>query len=354
MFWRFSGHSRATFVPPSVAPFPVFLLLFQFDLMFDQAVIVSLERWLHRFAFRILALTGLLSALAAAGCSELAQKERELTFRVAPGIASWYSGLPEGVVESRLPVKAGGKLQHLHTWWWPSKDPNSLALLYLHGVRWNLTGQAFRIEQLHEFGFSVLAVDYRGFGQSDGDMPSEKTVYEDARLAWQRLIELQPNPAKRFIYGHSLGGAVAIDLAAQLSAANASPLTKDSEAAAGLIVESSFTTLADTAKSLTYPWLPLQWVMSQKFNSVEKITKVDVPILVVHGTGDKFIPSRFSEELFAAAPQRKRLLLIPGATHNNSMRLGAAAYRQAFQDLFGIKSDVAPKLAMKNIRKTKP
>jgi alpha-beta hydrolase superfamily lysophospholipase len=88
------------------------------------------------------------------------------------------------------------------------------AILYLHGVRWNLTGQAFRIEQLRAMGYSVLAIDYRGFGQSRGDLPSEASVYEDARAAWERFTAMQPDAGKRLIYGHSLGGAVAIDLAA--------------------------------------------------------------------------------------------------------------------------------------------
>jgi alpha-beta hydrolase superfamily lysophospholipase len=274
------------------------------------------------------------TALAVAGCSQLAQKERELTFRVAPGTASWYSGLPEGVVESNLSVANNGKTEHIHTWWWPADKPNAPAVLYLHGARWNLTGQAFRIEQLHDFGFSVLAIDYRGFGKSDGDVPSEKTVYEDAHIAWQRLTQLQPDPAKRFIYGHSLGGAIAIDLAASLSAASTSG-GSSLAAAQGLIVESSFTTLADIAKSLTYPWLPLQLLLSQKFDSINKIARVEMPVLIVHGTHDRYVPSRFSQKLFDAAPKHKRLLLVQDGTHNNSMRVGESAYRQAFRDLFG-------------------
>ena len=114
-------------------------------------------------------------------------------------------------------VEADGKPQRIHAWWWPAVAKDAPAVLYLHGTRWNLTGQTSRIDQLHAFGFSVLAIDYRGFGKSDGDLPSEQTVYEDARVAWNRLTELQPDASKRFIYGHSLGGAVAIDLAARLS-----------------------------------------------------------------------------------------------------------------------------------------
>jgi alpha-beta hydrolase superfamily lysophospholipase len=304
--------------------------------MLNQSFISSLTRWLRRSGVRFLMAFSLASVLSVVGCSQLAQKERELTFNIVAGTASWYSGLPEGVVESNLPVVANGKTQHIHTWWWPAEKPNAPAVLYLHGARWNLTGQVFRIEQLHDFGFSVLAIDYRGFGQSDGDVPSEKTVYEDAHIAWKRLTQLQPDPNKRFIYGHSLGGAIAIDLAASLSDALKQPGKPIAATSVhGLIVESSFTTLADIAKSLTYPWLPLQLLLSQKFDSVDKIAQVHMPVLIVHGTDDRYVPSRFSQKLFDAAPEKKRLLLVKGGTHNNSMRVGESAYRHAFKDLFG-------------------
>jgi alpha-beta hydrolase superfamily lysophospholipase len=278
---------------------------------------------------RLFVIVALTASMAVAGCSHLAQKERELLFRVVAGNASWYSGLPEGVHESHLTVASDGKSERVHTWWWPADKPDAPAVLYLHGSRWNLTGQLFRIEQLRDFGFSVLAIDYRGFGQSDGDLPSEQTVYEDAGVAWERLKQLQPDPARRFIYGHSLGGAVAIDLAARLGAGPAGAT------AHGLIVESSFTSLADIARALSYPWLPLVLVLSQKFDSVDKIASVRMPVLIVHGTNDRYVPARFSQQLFDVAPAHKRLLLVEGGTHNNSMRVGGAAYRQAFAELFG-------------------
>jgi alpha-beta hydrolase superfamily lysophospholipase len=300
-------------------------------------------QFIRRRGIAIAATSSLISVLAAAGCGQLAHKERELTFRVEPGTASWYSGLPDGVVESNLTVEADGKSQNLHTWWWPADKPNAPAVLYLHGARWNLTGQLFRIQQLHDFGFSVLAVDYRGFGKSDGDLPSERTVYEDAQIAWQHLASLQPDADRRFIYGHSLGGAVAIDLAAHLNrsagASKSAQLTQPP--AKGLIVESSFTSLADIARSLTYPWLPLQLLLSQKFDSVGKIARVDMPVLIVHGSNDRYVPSRFSEKLYEAAGGKKKLILVDGATHNNSMRLGATEYRQAFKELFGLVPDPA-------------
>lgn len=278
--------------------------------------------------------------LVGAGCSQLAEKERELTFRVVPGNASWFGGLPTGVQESDLPVAADGKTQHIHAWWWPAAAQDAPAVLYLHGSRWNLTGQGFRIEELHNFGFSVLAIDYRGFGKSDGKLPSEETVYEDARVAWKRLSELQPDPSRRLIYGHSLGGAVAIDLAAWLS--EQARAESNGVPAHGLIVESSFTTLADIAQALTYPWLPVRLILTQKFDSLAKIRAVSMPVLIVHGGDDRYVPSRFSEELYAAAPEPKRLLVVDGATHNNCMRVGSAQYAAALRQLFGIKTVLAP------------
>lgn len=301
-------------------------------------------QFIRRRAVSIAAASSLISVLAAAGCGQLAHKERELTFRVEPGTASWYSGLPDGVVESNLVVQADGKDQNLHTWWWPAEKPDAPAVLYLHGARWNLTGQLFRIQQLHDFGFSVLAVDYRGFGKSDGELPSERTVYEDAQVAWKHLASLQPDAGKRFIYGHSLGGAIAIDLAAHLHGSDddkGKAVKSVQPAAKGLIVESSFTSLADIARSLTYPWLPLQLLLSQKFDSVGKISRVGMPVLIVHGSSDRYVPSRFSEKLYEAAGGKKKLILVEGGTHNNSMRLGATEYRQAFKELFGLAPDPA-------------
>lgn len=289
------------------------------------------KRWLCAAS-----LVGLWCVLAASGCSQLAHKERELTFRIASGTASWYSGLPDGVEESVLPITKNGKTENVHTWWWPAEKPDAPALLYLHGSRWNLTGQVNRIRQLRDFGFSVLAIDYRGFGKSDGGLPSEETVYEDAWMAWEKLTQLQGDPGRRYIYGHSLGGAVAINLAAALSKASRETNAASGAAPAhGLIVESSFTSLADVAKSLTYPWLPLQLILSQKFNSIDKISQITMPVLLVHGTNDDYVPARFSQMLFDAAAQRKKLLMVEGANHNNSMRVGEPAYREAFTDLFG-------------------
>jgi uncharacterized protein len=274
-----------------------------------------------------------LVGLGAVGCVSLQQHERELTFRVVRSTPSWFTGMPANVQELDLPVAAADATQQVHAWWWPAEDSAAPAVLYLHGSRWDLTGQLFRIEQLHDLGFSVLAIDYRGFGKSSGDLPSETMAYEDAQVGWARLVALQSDPARRFIYGHSLGGAVAIDLASGL--ATRTPPGAPAPAR-GLIVESSFTTLADIARSLTVSWLPVDLLLSQKFDSLEKIRNVHMPLLIVHGADDRMVPSRFSRALYDAAHEPKKLLIVEGATHNNSMRLGRVAYRQALHDMFGL------------------
>ena len=267
-------------------------------------------------------------------CAVLEHTERKLLFRIEPGTAGWYRGLPGDVQEFDIKPASFKAGQNLHAWWWPAARRDAPAILYLHGVRWNLTGQAFRIEQLRAMGYSVLAIDYRGFGQSHGELPSEASVYEDARAAWERFTAMQPDAGKRLIYGHSLGGAVAIDLAADLAA----QAKKDDVAlpVRGLVIESTFTSLGDAVaevadNNLPINWLPVRWLLSQKFDSIDKI--VDMPLLVVHGLADPFMPSRFSQQLFNAANEPKRLLLIPGGTHNNSMSLGGRQYRQALDSL---------------------
>jgi fermentation-respiration switch protein FrsA (DUF1100 family) len=266
-------------------------------------------------------------ALLASGCIALEQRERELVFRPTREVAGWYSGIPAGVQDVFLPVGEGADRQSIHGWWWPDDNPKAPIVFYLHGARWNLTGHLNRIAQLRRFGFSVFAIDYRGFGRSDGDLPSEATVYEDARIGWRWLVAREPDASRRLIYGHSLGGPVAVDLAAQLP--------NEGAAARGLIIESSFTSLADMASEMSNGWLPVG-LLTQKFDAVGKIAQIRMPVLVVHGAGDRYVPARFSEALYAAAPAPKKLLLVPNGSHNNSMWMGDADYRRALDELFGL------------------
>lgn len=282
------------------------------------------------WAIAVLALAGLL----ATGCASLEEKEREWTFRVVKSDAGWYGGAPASVQDVYLPVgdKPG---QRIHAWWWPAADPDAPVVYYLHGVRWNLTGHVRRMQQLRDYGFAVFAIDYRGFGKSDGELPSEAMTYEDAAAGWAWVAQQQPDPTRRFIYGHSLGGAVAIDLAARLAREH-----PQAPQARGLIVESTFTSLPDIAAELSWSWLPTRLFMSMRYDSIDKVRTIDVPVLFVHGTGDRYVPARFSQALYDACAAPKRLLLIENGGHNNAMWVGGEQYQRAFAEFFAMAAAV--------------
>jgi alpha-beta hydrolase superfamily lysophospholipase len=249
--------------------------------------------------FGILAIPG--------GCSWIDVKQREFIFRPVKDDWRGYSGNAEGAT-IRIPVGANGDT--LSAWWLPAPTAGAPALLYLHGARWNLTGSSSRIARYRQLGFSILAIDYRGFGKSSGDVPSEEMAYEDAQAAWQQLQQLAPD-ARRYVYGHSLGGAVAIEVA------------RNNPAVAGLILEATFTSIRDMAHQYAWGWLPIDWVLTQRFDSLEKIADVKAPTLFIHGRADRFVPPTMSEQLFAAAKAPKQLLLIDGAGHSNIAWSGA-------------------------------
>jgi alpha/beta superfamily hydrolase len=163
-----------------------------------------------------------------------------------------------------------GSAARLHALWMPSSDARAPLLLFLHGARWNVTGSSPRIRRLQAMGFSVLAVDYRGFGKSSPALPSQASAAEDARAAWDWLGR-QAAGRPRYIFGHSLGGAVAIDLASSV---------KDES---GVLVESTFTSIPDVFDSMRWGWLPVNWLITQRFNSVDTVADIGSPLLVVHG-----------------------------------------------------------------------
>src|SRR5690606_832417 len=147
-------------------------------------------------------------------------------------------------------------------------------VLYLHGARWNLHGSVFRMEAWMQMGFSVLAIDYRGFGDSTSVLPSEESAYQDSLAALHELARRQPDPARRFVYGHSLGGAIAIDLAARA----------DDVSVAGIVVESSFTSIRDMLTTTRWGDLPgASLLITQRFASNRKLAAITQPLLIIHG-----------------------------------------------------------------------
>ena len=269
-------------------------------------------------------LATLLSALSS-GCAWLDAKQRQMIFNPTAEIAGTPEDFNLQYEEVWVPVTAkttaGHAIEHLHGWWIPAGSPHAPAMLFLHGNGWNIGDSAYNTARLQRMGFSILAIDYRGFGRSEGGFPSESQVYEDAEAAWSYLKTREPDVRKRYIYGHSLGGAVAIDLAVK------------SPDAAGLIVESSFTSMPDMGRRGAWlQHLPLDWLITQRFDSLAKIGKLTVPVLFIHGTADDIIPMEMSKRLYAAAPQPKRLVLIPDAGHSSIAVVGLAQYRRAVQE----------------------
>ena len=260
----------------------------------------------------------LLALALLGGCAVLESKQSEWIFRPVRDNWRGYQGLPAGTEEVWLKVpievKSGKSAGHdapeekIHAWWAPQPDPNAPVILYLHGSRWNLTGSSFRIERWRAMGFSVFAIDYRGFGQSSGETPTEANAYEDAALAWDWLKAKVPDASKRYLYGHSLGGAVAIDLATKLKA----------DEAAGLILEATFTSVPDVVSASKFGWIPVSFLITQRFASFEKIGKVALPKLFLHGTADTVVPHEMSDELFKLASEPKRLVKFEGASHSGS------------------------------------
>ncbi|MBC7435228.1 MAG: alpha/beta fold hydrolase, partial [Bdellovibrionales bacterium] len=197
-------------------------------------------------------------------------------------------------------------------------------LLFLHGARWNVSGSAPRIERMQQLGFSVLAIDYRGFGKSSAGLPSEDTAYEDARAAWDWLAVKYPG-RPRYIFGHSLGGAIAIDLATRVSDES------------GTIVEGTFTSIPDVASTFKWGWLPIGPFITQRFDSVSKVAKIGSPLLVVHGGSDTLIRPELGQRLFDAAQGKKAFVLVEGGSHFSTNSVGQAQYRNALAELFSLR-----------------
>jgi fermentation-respiration switch protein FrsA (DUF1100 family) len=190
-------------------------------------------------------------------------------------------------------------------------------LLYLHGNAGNISHRHEIIERFASLPAHVLALDYRGYGRSDGS-PSEEGLYADARAAFDHLTKERGVPPNRVvIYGESLGGAVAVDLASKVQPC-------------ALIIQSSFTSIADMAAEVM-PFVP-RFVIRTKMDSLEKIARVRAPILVVHSPADDVVPYRLGRRLYEAAPEPKRFYEIKNAPHNLTFDIGGAAYINALRE----------------------
>jgi hypothetical protein len=193
----------------------------------------------------------------------------------------------------------------IHGWWYP-RDKAAGALLYLHGNAGNLSHRGAIMVQLSDaLGESVLLIDYPGYGKSEGS-PSEAGCYAAGEAAYAWLSQTKNIPPEQILlYGKSMGGGVAVDLASR-------------HKHRALILVNTFTSMPDVGQH-HYPWLPVRWLMRNRFDSLAKIKECKRPVFMAHGTADRVIPYVLGERLFAAVEAEKKFCPMPGVDHNDPL-----------------------------------
>jgi hypothetical protein len=193
-----------------------------------------------------------------------------------------------------------------------SKPSSRKVLLWFHGNAENIGYGLEQMKAFTELGVSILEVDYRGYGKSEGK-PDEAGLYRDAEAAYRYLLDARRFPPEEVIFfGQSLGGAVAVDLASR-------------HPCGGLILQSTFTSARDMARRMFA--IPLfAYVIKSRFDSLGKMARVRAPVLIVHGTNDEIVPFVMGQQLYALAPEPKSLLAVEGAGHNDLREVGGQRY----------------------------
>lgn len=230
-----------------------------------------------------------------------------------------WNGLGLPVEDAEFAAADGTRLHG----WFLGHDPNRsekprAVVLIAHGNAGNLTHRTHLLSTMRASGAASMVFDYRGYGKSEGS-PSEAGVLADARAARAWLAQRTGvEESAIVVFGESLGGGVAVDLAA-------------SDGAGGLILLSSFTSLPDVAARV-YPWLPVRWLMRTRLDSLSKISCFSGPLLQFHGDRDEIIPIDLGRRLFdAAADPDKQFVTFRGGTHNG---LPPPAFDEAVRGFF--------------------
>ena len=222
-------------------------------------------------------------------------------------------------------VTKSGKIEKIHGWWLPTAKKSDRVLLYLHGNGGNVSWNLESAKRYANLGFSVLLIDYRGYGRSEGSFPTEAKVYKDAQVAWDYLVTEQNIPPENiFIYGHSLGGAIAIDLAVR------------QPQVAGVIVQNTFTSIHDMVEYMGgfYRLLPINILVNHRFDSLAKVGILRSPILFIHGQEDKTVPASMSQVLYNQAQVPKEILFVPDAGHNDVAAIAGDLYLQTVEKFY--------------------
>lgn len=219
---------------------------------------------------------------------------------------------------------AGAPPERLRAIWIPADAPDAPAVLYLHGTFRNIYFNQPKIAAIHGAGFSVLAIDYRGWGESSKLLPSEVSIMEDAEAAWAEFARRAPQPQLRVLYGHSMGSGVAIELALR---------HRNPPGYGALVVESAMTSMPDLVRDINPFGILLVPLVTQQFDSIDKIGRIDAPKWFLSGTADKTVPPRQTQRLYDAAHEAKQLVWFEGGSHSGLHTEFAQRYRTVWQDI---------------------
>jgi len=194
------------------------------------------------------------------------------------------------------------------TGWWLEAADDRPVLLYFQGNGGSIAGRAGKAEIMRTNGYSVLLAGYRGYGGNPGS-PSEAGLIADGAAWLDHLLDRGFRPGQFVLYGESLGSGVATALAAERDVG-------------AVVLEAPFSSIRAIAEK-RYWFVPVRWLLRDPFDSLARIGRVTVPLLIVHGDADTLIPLEHGERLFAAANEPKRLEIIKGATHTSLVEAGA-------------------------------
>lgn len=211
---------------------------------------------------------------------------------------------------------------NLHAWFIPAPEGKARpqTILFLHGNAGNMASMLGRAELMNHEGFAVMMLDYRGYGQSQGS-PAEAGLYLDSQAAWRWLTETgDRSPEQIIIWGYSLGGGTASWLASR------EPL------AAGLVLESTFTSVTDVAAHYA-PWLPTHLIMGQSFDTLSRLPDITGPLMVMHSPEDRVVPYKFGRQVFESYQGPKMFAELSGPHLDGFAQQGSLLYRQALNRL---------------------
>lgn len=189
---------------------------------------------------------------------------------------------------------------NLSAWYKPATQ-NLATIVYFHGNAGHIGYRVPLVRPYLNEGYGVMLVEYRGYGGNPGK-PTEQGLYKDARAAIEYLLSHQVKPNQMVLYGESLGTSVAIQMATEY------PIR-------ALVLRSSYSSLTDVAAH-HYKYLPVRWLLKDRYESIKLISTIHAPLLIIHGEQDKIIPIQFGKKLFSAANEPKQSVFLPRARHN--------------------------------------